>query len=136
MAERKRRRVALLSTQLLLGEALANILQGHDDVELIGPLSPSPENILRMSDQVPDIFLLVKQGDEELDQAVAAQILTHFPDHPLLQVSPEQSQIRVITSESHSTSSADLLETIRSLPFRSLGQDRTIADPDDRTIEA
>jgi hypothetical protein len=89
-----------------------------------------------LSDQVPDIFLLVKQGDEELDQAVAAQILSHFPDHPLLQVSPEQSQIRVITSESHSTSSADLLETIRSLPFRMLGQDRRTGDSEGGIDEA
>jgi hypothetical protein len=40
MWDRKTRCAALLATQLLLGGALANILKGQDDVELIGPQLP------------------------------------------------------------------------------------------------
>lgn len=117
MADQKKRRVVLLATQLLLGEALANILNNQDDVELIGPLVPSAETLEGLSEQNPDLFLFINEGSDA-DQVVAAQILSLFPDFPLLQVSTEQSLVRVYTSESHHTSSADLIETIRALPAR------------------
>jgi hypothetical protein len=123
MADQKKRRVVLLATQLLLGEALANILSDQDDVELIGPFIPTPETIAHLSDQAPDIFVLVNEA-KEVDPSLAAQILSHYPDHPMLQVSTEESLVRVTTSESHTTSSAELLETIRSLPLRPSGEDR------------
>jgi hypothetical protein len=117
MTDQRKRRVVLLATQLLLGEALANILNNQDDVELIGPLVPDSETLAGLSEQNPDLFLFINEGSDA-DQAVAAQILSLFPDFPLLQVSTEQSLVRVYTSESHRTSSADLMETIRALPVK------------------
>ncbi|MCK5646760.1 MAG: hypothetical protein KAH97_08260 [Anaerolineales bacterium] len=120
MADQRKRRVILLATQLLLGEALANILNKQDDVELIGPLVPDPQNLAGLSEQNPDIFLFINEGNDA-DQAVATQILSLFPDYPFLQVSTEQSIVRVYTSESHRTSSVDLIETIRALPMKKFG---------------
>lgn len=117
MTDQRKRRVILLATHLLLGEALANILNNQDDVELIGPLVPDPEDLPSLSDRNPDLFLFINEGSDA-DQAVAALILSHFQDYPLLQVSTEKSLVRVYTSESHRTSSADLMETIRALPMK------------------
>jgi hypothetical protein len=122
MVDQRKRRVVLLATPLLLGEALANILSNQDDVDLIGPLVPGPDTMTRLAEQAPDIFVFINEGSEE-DQRVTAQILSHFPDYPLLQVSSEESLVRVTTSESHTTSSVDLVETIRSLPVKSVGKE-------------
>ncbi len=120
MSDQRKRRVVLLATQLLLGEALANILNNQDDIELIGPLVPDPKNLAGLAEENPDIFLFINEGDDS-DQAVAAQIFSLFPDCPLLQVSTEQSFVRVYTSESHRTSSVDLMETIRAIPMKKFG---------------
>lgn len=116
MTDQRKRRVVLLSRQLLLGEALANILNAQDDVDLIGPIKPSLDNLLSLSEQNPDIFLFICE-EADTDQTIVGQILSLFPDFPLLKVSTEQSLIRVYTSEAHHTSTVDLLETIRTLPM-------------------
>jgi DNA-binding NarL/FixJ family response regulator len=105
-------RVILLTTQMLLGEGLENLLAAMTDVELIGPWEPDQAHLERLSEKQPDVILLVNE-DSDSDRAIAAQIIAQFPDFPLLQVSTEESFVRVYSSESHLSTSVDLIETIR-----------------------
>jgi ABC-type enterochelin transport system substrate-binding protein len=99
---------------MLLGEGLENLLGDLMDVELIGPWEPDQIHLERLSEKNPDVILLVNE-DSASDRAVAAQIIADFPDYPLMQVTTEDSFVRVYSSESHLSTSADLIETIRKL---------------------
>jgi DNA-binding NarL/FixJ family response regulator len=111
--------VVLLSTQPLLGEALANLLRNVKDVELIGPWNPDEETLARLPNETPDILLLATD-DGELSQetTLTARILARYPDLPLMQVSIEDSEVRLYTTKTMLASSSDLIEAIRSLPHR------------------
>lgn len=118
----KKLRVILLASHRLLGEGLSNLLGGLVDVELIGPWVPDPEHLERLSEENPDVILLVNE-EADAEQAIAAQIIAKFPDYPLLQVSTEQSSVRVYTSESRFSSSAELIETIRQLSKKEIREE-------------
>jgi len=118
----KKLRVILLASHRLLGEGLSNLLGDLTDVDLVGPWVPDPEHLERISEENPDVILLVNE-EVDTEQAIAAQIIAKFPDYPLLQVSMEQSSVRVYTSETRLSSSAELIETIRQLSKKGIHEE-------------
>lgn len=118
----KKLRVILLASHRLLGEGLSNLLGDLTDIELIGPWIPDSQHLKRLSNENPDVILLVNE-EASAEQAIAAQIIAKFPDYPLLQVSMEQSSVRVYTSESRLSSSAELIETIRQLSTKEIHEE-------------
>ena len=118
MARRKKkRRVVLLSTQPLLGEALQSILSKVEEVELLGPWPPEADVLDRLGAQAPDVVLLASaEGDSLEPDSLIAQLLARYPDFPLVQVSIEHSRVRAYTSRSLPAHSRDLIDLIRDLP--------------------
>lgn len=118
MNNQRKRRVIIIATQSLLGEALANLLGEFQDVEIVGPWSHDAETLERLSEESPDVILLATQETEsEETSELTGQILARFPDFPLVQVPIEESTVRLYTSKSLLASSQDLIETIRNLPM-------------------
>ncbi len=109
--------MVLLGAESLLGEGLEHILRGLEEVELIGPWNLDPQVLSRLAQEAPDVVLVA--GDEGEDQAVAsltARILDQYPDLPVVRVGLGQNTVRVYTAHTLPAQSADLIETIRSLP--------------------
>jgi DNA-binding NarL/FixJ family response regulator len=119
MAGKSKRRVVLFSTQPLLGEALEKLLNGVEELELIGQWYPDAASLERVPGEAPDVVLLATQESGSEDTAhLTAQILARYPDYPLVQVTIEETTIRLFTSESHLARSADLIDAIRKLPWK------------------
>jgi len=118
MARRKKiRRVVLLSTQPLLGEALQSILSKFEEVELLGPWPPEADVLARLGEEAPDVVLLASDESDSLGpDSLTARLLARYPDFPLVQVSIEHSRVRAFTSRSLTAQSDDLIELIRGLP--------------------
>ncbi len=115
-----KRRVLLLWVQPLLGEGLEHILGGLEDVELIGPWVLDSQVLSRLSEEAPDIVLMA-EGEGEEGGGVAsltAQILERYPDLPVVRIGLKQNTVRIYTSRTLPARSADLIETIRSLPLQ------------------
>jgi len=112
-------RVLLLCVQPLLGESLENVLSQVEDVELIGSRVLDAHLLARLAHELPDIVLIAdEEGDSESGAALMAQILERYPDLPIIRVGLMQNFIRLYTSRTLPARSADLIETIRSVPGR------------------
>lgn len=115
----EKRRVLLLCVQSLLSESLENVLEQVEDVELIGPWVLDQNALARLSEGTPDIVLIAEEdGEGESVASLTAQILEQHPELPVVRVGLAQNVIRLYTSRTLPAHSADLIETIRSLPAR------------------
>lgn len=116
------RRVLLLSVQPLLSESLAQVLGRVEAVDLIGPYVLKDYTLTQLADEKPDMVLIAEQEDErEEETRFVARILEYYPDLPVIQVGLNSSVIRVYTSHTLPARSADLIDTIHSLPSRQHG---------------
>jgi chemotaxis response regulator CheB len=112
-------RVLLLSAHPLLSEGLANLLSQMEDLILVGPRAVSGFAVADLNECLPDVVLLAEQETEDASaNALLLQILQHVPDLPVIQIDLSGNNIvRVYTSHTRPARSADLIDTIRSLPF-------------------
>ena len=112
-------RVLLLSAHPLLSEGLANLLNQIGDLILIGPRALSGFDVSDLSECLPDVVLLAEQEpDDARVNALLLQILQHVPNLPVVQIDLSGKNIvRVYTSHIRPARSADLIDTIRGLPF-------------------
>jgi hypothetical protein len=112
-------RVLLLSAHPLLSEGLANLLSRIEDLLLIGPRAVSDFAVSDLNECRPDVVLLAGQEMEDASvNTLLLQILQHVPDLPVIQIDLSGKNIvRVYTSHTRPARSADLIDTIRSLPF-------------------
>jgi len=116
-----KRRVLLLCAQPLLGEGLETILSRLEDMELSGPWAPDAQVMDRLLKDVPDIVLVVeKEKEDQSITSLMTGILERYPDLPVVRIGLVQNVIRLYTSRTLPARSADLIETIRSLPARPL----------------
>jgi DNA-binding NarL/FixJ family response regulator len=118
-----KRRVLLLCAslegthpQLLLGEALENILSKVEDVELVGTWALDDQALARLAQDLPDILLIAEEEAGESVTSLTAQVLEHYPDLPVVRVGLMQNVVRLYTSRTLPARSADLIEAIRDLP--------------------
>lgn len=102
--------------QLLLAEALENILSKVEDVVLIGPWALDEQMLARLSQELPDIVLIVEEEDGEDVISLTARILEHHSDLPVVRVGLAQNVVRLYMSHTLPARSTDLVEAIRSLP--------------------
>lgn len=115
-----KRRVLLLSVQSLLSESLENVLSQVEDVELIGPWKLDGHALDRLAERAPDVVLVAEEAEEcDNTASFTSQILERYPELPVVRVALGQSVVRLYTSQALPARTADLLETIRSLPARS-----------------
>jgi chemotaxis response regulator CheB len=118
-----KRRVLLLCAslegthpQLLLGEALENVLSKVEDVELVGTWALDDQALARLAQGLPDILLIAEEEAGEQATSLTAQVLERYPDLPVVRVGLLQNVVRLYTSRTLPARSADLIEAIRSLP--------------------
>jgi DNA-binding NarL/FixJ family response regulator len=118
-----KRRVLLLCAslegthpQLLLGEALENVLSKVEDVELVGTWTLDDQALARLAQGLPDILLIAEEEAGEQATSLTAQVLERYPDLPVVRVGLMQNVVRLYTSRTLPARSADLIEAIRSLP--------------------
>jgi DNA-binding NarL/FixJ family response regulator len=118
-----KRRVLLLCAslegthpQLLLGEALENILSKVEDVELVGTWALDDQALARLAQGLPDILLIAEEEAGESASSLTAQVLERYPDLPVVRVGLMQNVVRLYTSRTLPARSADLIEAIRGLP--------------------
>ncbi len=120
MAEK--RRVVLLCEQNLLGEILDHILNGLEDVELVGvwPLDLSAVSSLEVKN--PDILVIAdEKGNEERISALTIQVLEAYNNLPILRVKLDRNVLQIYTSHTLPARVADLAELIRQIPISRLG---------------
>jgi hypothetical protein len=112
-----KRRVALLSENDLLGESLEHILRGVGDIETLGPWPLDQDLLSRLSENILDLIVIVEDKDsEERVSRLIARILHTYPDLPILQLTPDRSEMLLYTSKSLHATSADLIHLIHRLP--------------------
>ena len=116
-SEMGKRRVLLLCVESLLGESLERILGQLEDVELVGPWELSADVLTRLPEAMPDIALIVQEGEgSESVASLTSQILERYPDLPIARIGLMENVIRVYASQTLPARSADLIDVIRSLP--------------------
>ena len=65
--QREKRRVLLICSQHLFGESLETILRRVEDMELLGPVELSQENInARLLGLRPDAVVIVDEGENKM----------------------------------------------------------------------
>ena len=116
--QREKRRVLLSCSQRLFGESLETILRRDDNLELIGPIEASEENInLRLLELRPDAVIIVDEGETKMSLSyLTAAILQEFPSLPVIRAGLEQNIFRVFSAHTLPARSSDLVEAILNLP--------------------
>lgn len=118
-----KRRVLFLRAPSLLAEGLEELLRRVKEIELIGPWDLTPPQLTHLSEVAPDVVLI---ADEEAGATEAgffvSRILEEYPDLPVVQIGMRQNTIRLYTSQALPARTIDLLDLIRHMPVRPLGQ--------------
>jgi len=122
----EKHRVLLLSAHPLLSEGLGNLLSTLEDVILIGPRDLGSFALTDLVADAPDAVLFAGQEDDYATiNSLMIEIWKHYPDLPVIQVGLAANDanhiVRVYTSHTLPARSADLIETIRSLPIQQQG---------------
>jgi chemotaxis response regulator CheB len=114
MAEK--RRVVLLCEPNLLGEILDRILNGLEEVELVGVWPLDLNAVASLEDKNPDILVIAdERGNEEVISAVTIHVLE------TLRVKLDRNVLQIYTSQTLPAQVADLAEMIRQIPISRLG---------------
>lgn len=113
-----KRRVALLSSQHLLGESLEHTLRHFEDVEMIGAWELDDQVLSLLSAQTPELLLIAEQEPpcEEIT-FLTGQILETYPNLPVIRVTLDQNVLRIYTSQTLPARTAELIDVIRHLPI-------------------
>ena len=116
--QRKKRRVLLVCSKRLFGESLETILRRDDNLELIGPIEASDENInSRLLELRPDAVVIVDEGENKMSASyLTAAILQEFSSLPVIRAGLEQNTFRVFSTHTLPARSSDLVEAILNLP--------------------
>lgn len=111
-------RVLLICSQHLFGESLEAILRRVEDMELLGPVELSQENInTRLLELRPDAVIVVDEGETKMSTShLTAAILQQFPNLPVIRAGLEQNIFRVFSAHTLPARSSDLVEAILNLP--------------------
>ncbi len=114
----EKRRVLLICPQHLFGESLETILRRVEDMELLGPMELSQENINeRLFELRPDAVVIVDEGENKMSVSyLTAAILQQFPSLPVISAGLEQNIFRVFSAHTLPARSSDLVEAILNLP--------------------
>lgn len=114
----EKRRVLLICSQRLFGESLETILRRDDQMELLGPIEASEENInARLLELRPDAVIVVDEGETQMNVSyLTAAILQEFPSLPVIRAGLEQNVFRVFSAHTLPARSSDLVEAILNLP--------------------
>lgn len=125
--QREKRRVLLICSQRLFGESLETILRRDDNLELIGPIEASEENInSRLLELRPDAVIVVDEGETKMSLSyMTAAILQEFPSLPVIRAGLEQNIFRVFSAHTLPARSSDLVEAILNLPSNNPWEDET-----------
>lgn len=116
--QREKRRVLLICSQRLFGESLETILRRDDNLELIGPIEASEENInSRLLELRPDAVIVVDEGETKMSASyLTASILQQFPSLPVIRAGLEQNVFRIFSAHTLPARSSDLVEALLNLP--------------------
>ena len=116
--QREKRRVLLICSQRLFGESLETILRRDENLELIGPIEASEENInSRLFELRPDAVIVVDEGETKMSVSyLTASILQQFPSLPVIRAGLEQNIFRVFSAHTLPARSSDLVEALLNLP--------------------
>lgn len=111
-------RVLLLSAHPLLSEGLTNLFDKQEDFILLGPYAISGVALSDLDKWKPDVILVAEQdADNATTSTLMIEILQHQANLPVIQVDLSGNNVvRVYRSHTLPARSADLIETIRSLP--------------------
>ena len=125
--QREKRRVLLICSQRLFGESLETILRRDDNLELIGPIEASEENInSRLLELRPDAVIVVDESETKMSLSyLTAAILQEFPSLPVIRAGLEQNIFRVFSAHTLPARSSDLVEAILNLPFNNPWKDES-----------
>ena len=125
--QRQKRRVLLICSKRLFGESLETILRRDDQMELLGPIEASEENInMRLRELRPDAVIVVDEGETKMSVSyLTAAILQEFPSLPVIRAGLEQNIFRVFSAHTLPARSSDLVEAILNLPPNNPWEDET-----------
>ncbi|HRJ40868.1 MAG TPA: hypothetical protein PL105_03265 [Caldilineaceae bacterium] len=115
------KRILLLCGQSLLAEALQNIVEPLEGVELVGPWAPEVATLEQIrQDEVGEAFdlILIADGRGESEAMLVGQVMGQYPDLPVARIRLDDSEIHLYTSRALPARRADLIELIDSLPVR------------------
>lgn len=122
-------RVILFCNQHLLGESLAQVLVGSQDVELLGTWPLNEDLFSLLSSHSPDVLLI---GEEDQDQewitCQAGHILESHPDLLVIRVNLNRNNFRVYSSRVLPARSSELIELVHSLPTLQGGIQQNLED--------
>jgi DNA-binding NarL/FixJ family response regulator len=119
----EKRRVMLVGQPTLLSESLEHLLNGLEDVEVIGSFDPDEEIFDHCREISPELIFIV---DDEpgggwtsgltVAGKISAILLETCPELPIIRVRPDRNMLLIYTSQAVPARLADLVDLIRHVP--------------------
>lgn len=124
-----RLRVILFCNQHLLGESLAQVLVGAQDIEVLGTWPLNDALLAQVAGISPDVVII---GEEDQDvqwiTCITGEILESYPELVVIRVNVNRNVFRVYSSRVLPARSSDLIEMVHSLPTLQGGVDEKLED--------
>jgi DNA-binding NarL/FixJ family response regulator len=120
----EKRRVLLVGQPTLLSESLEHLLNGLEDVEVVGSFNPDENVIDHCWEISPDLIFIVDDetgGNWASGLTVAGKIsailLETCPELPIIRIRPDRNTLLIYTSQAVPARLADLVDLIRHMPL-------------------
>ncbi len=111
------RRVLLICSNHLFGEAVEAILRTEPEVELIGPWKLGEARCAEIAEIRPSVVLIADEdAQSEASVTLTAALMETYPELPVIRLGLTENVGRVIFTHMMPARGADLIKTIRSLP--------------------
>ena len=118
----RKRRVVLVCEKKLWGESIEYLLAHARSVELAAWWSFADPIVERLVEVKPDILVI---ADDELGggrcACLTAEVMEALPELVVLQATPHQKELRVLTSKVYPASQRELLKVISEIHQRGKG---------------
>jgi DNA-binding NarL/FixJ family response regulator len=121
-----KRRILLVCSGHLFGVGMETILRAEADVELIGPWVFGEDICQRISKASPDVVLIVDEDSQsEASAELTSAIMEAYPELPIIRAGLTENLVRVHSTHILPARGADLIETIRNLPYQNSSNERS-----------
>lgn len=114
------RRVLLFSAQRLFGESIEKALSQVEDLEIAGHWNIDAQVLEHVAGSHPDIvFFACESGSLDVTSQLTTLVLERYPELSVFWVTLDRDQVQVFNSQVVPARSADLIDLIHRLPFKS-----------------
>ena len=93
------KRIFMLSSQLMFGQGVMNLLQGQVEVEIVGRETELEKGFQQIHELQPDVVIMESNTLTSISSTVLVKILEEAPEAKVIVLNLENDQMRVYRGE-------------------------------------